>query len=548
MNDLTELKEWRALGRHQKKIAVQSMREWFEQDTGRFDRFSMLAGEIFLDYSRNLVNDKTLSLLCKLATSIQLRQKIEALFTGELVNQTEKRPALHTALRDLSHQPVFVNGENIALCIKKSLDKMREFADAVHTGQWKIAGKSITHIVNVGIGGSHLGPKMCVHALKDFACSGLEILFVSSIDDANLNEVLNTISWESTLFIVSSKSFSTLETLTNASTLFSFMKEKAGETAAKQHFVAVTAEPVKAMGFGILEEHIFHLWDWVGGRYSIWSAIGLPLMLMIGPKQFDDFLQGANEMDHHFRHSPFEKNMPVILGLLNIWYMNFFHANMQAIVPYAHRLRYLIPYLQQAEMESNGKQVNAAGQFINYMTGPVLFGEEGCNGQHAYHQLLHQGQHFVPVDFILTNSTCETANITHQNILAASCLSQAQALMYGKTFEEAYQTLLENNYSAENAGKLAAHLVIPGNKPSNILFMHRLTPKNLGALIALYEHKIFVQSIIWDINAFDQWGVELGKQLLPSILKCVQDKKNNASIDAATANLIQYFNQIREKS
>lgn len=548
MTNLTELTEWHALIRHQRSIANQHMRDWFNRDSMRFSRFSLQFGEILFDYSRNRIDDNTIKLLCDLAHAVDLPKKIEALFSGHPINSTEKRPALHTALRNKSHSPIIVNGENIASLIVKAQEKMRDLADKIHSKEWKgVTAKPISHIVNVGIGGSHLGPMMCAHALKDFAISTLQFHFISSVDKAHLNEILKQIDPETTLFIISSKSFTTLETMTNARTIIAWMQDRLGKDVLKHHFIAVTAHAENAIAFGIPKEHIFPLWDWVGGRYSIWSAIGLPLMLMIGSKYFDDFLAGAYEMDQHFRQTDFAENMPVLLALLGIWYMNFFGAHAQAIVPYAHRLRYLIPYLQQVEMESNGKSVSLNNSDLTYTTSPVIFGEEGCDGQHAYHQLLHQGKLLIPVDFILIgNVSADAAN--HQDILIASGLSQAQALMRGKTYEEAQSELVGSNYSHDDAQRLAHHRVIPGNKPSNLLFLERMTPKTLGALLALYEHKIFVQGTIWNINSFDQWGVELGKELLPDILHRVQGTKNDENTDSATAGLINHFRKIKGKS
>jgi glucose-6-phosphate isomerase len=549
MKNLTELEIWQALARHQRDIADQHMRDWFEKDEQRFATFTLPMGEMLLDYSRNRITETSLSLLCELAHAVSLPEKIQALFSGKPLNTTEKRPVLHTALRDQRHTPIMVNGENIAPLITQTDDKMRSFTAAVLEKKWRGAtGKAISYVVNIGIGGSYLGPMMCTHALKNVAVSALQFHFISSVDPVNLNEVLQQIDPETTLFIISSKSFSTLETMTNASTLASWMKDKLGEKAIQHHFIAITAATQKARDFGIPEDHIFPLWDWVGGRYSIWSAIGLPLMLMIGEQGFADFKTGAYQMDEHFRQADFAHNMPVLLALLSIWYINFFGTSVQAIVPYADRLRYLIPYLQQAEMESNGKNINIHGKAISYSTGSVIFGEEGCDGQHAYHQLLHQGQHLIPVDFILVGkATPENTLHFQQHILIASGLSQAQALMRGKTYEEAYSELRAANYSEALAAELGAHRVIPGNRPSNILFLDRITPHNLGALIALYEHKIFVQGIIWGINSFDQWGVELGKQLLPGILKSV-DNGQQHSLDCATLGLIHHFKKINGTS
>lgn len=547
MNNRTDLKEWLALAHHQRQIATQHMRDWFLEDKKRFSRYSLHCSEIFLDYSRNRITDTTISLLCDLANAVQLSNHINALFTGQPVNSTENRPALHMALRDPDYLALCVNDENIMPHIIKSREKTQDFVNQVHSGKWTgMTGKPIRHVVNVGIGGSNLGPMMSTHALKEYAVANLNIHYISSIDDSHLYETLRKIDPETTLFIISSKSFSTLETLTNAQTIFSWMKEKFGHTVSKKHFIAVTAAPEKAIKFGIWEENIFPLWEWIGGRYSLWSAIGLPLMLLIGNKNFSDFLLGAHEMDQHFKQADFAENMPVILAMLGIWNINFFECKAQAIIPYTHRLKYLIPYLQQVEMESNGKSMGLNGQTLNYTTSPVIFGEEGCNGQHAYHQLLHQGQHLIPVDFILTgNSHHITMNNAHQNILIASCLSQAQALMQGKTYQEAYADLLAAGCSPSLSANLAHHQSIPGNKPSNLLCLQQLSPKSLGALIALYEHKIFVQSVIWNINPFDQWGVELGKQLLPAILKQVLDINET---DSTSSDLIHFIKNIKGSS
>ena len=542
MKKLTELPSWLSLIEHQKEIASQEMNDWFLKNPTRFNQFSIESSGLLLDYSRNRINEKTISLLIRLAQNTAIISKIEALFRGLPNNTTEKRPALPTALRDKNHTPILVNRENIAPLIAKTQEKMHRFVFEIHQKIWKgVTGKPITHIVNIGIGGSHMGPKMGREALKDFAVSPLRFHFISTVDKTHLNDVWNEIDPECTLFIISSKSFSTLETMTNAHTIYTRMKNKFGHGVLKHHFIAITKAEEKALAFGIPPEQIFPLWDFVGGRYSIWSAIGLPLMLMIGQNHFSDFLCGAYEMDQHFRKTDFSHNMPVLLGLLGVWYLNFFHANAQAIAPYSHRLRYLIPYLQQAEMESNGKSIGLNGKQIEHTTSPIIFGEEGCNAQHTYHQLLHQGTHFIPVDFILINHT-EDLQDPHQDLLIASGLSQAQALMQGKTDEEAFHDLIAENYAPDEAKTLAPHRKLPGNRPSNILLLDRLTPKNLGALLALYEHKIFVQGAIWEINSFDQWGVELGKQLLPNILKQVE---NSGEKTTKMSDLIHYLREKR---
>lgn len=540
MTNLTDLKEWQALGKHHKTIATQHMRDWFAQDPERFNRYSLHACDILLDYSRNLINSHTLDLLFSLAKATHLKSKIEAQFSGASINTTENRAVLHTALRDLTPGTLEINGVNVKQDIADALQRLEKFVDQIHQQKWLgVTGKPIKTIVNIGIGGSYMGPKMCVTALKDFAVSKLSFHFISSIDKTQLETIFQQINPEETLFIISSKSFNTIETLTNANTIMHRLKTQWGDAAIKHHFVAVTAAKQKAMALGIPSDQIFPVWDWVGGRYSIWSAIGLPLMLQIGPHRFREFLSGGFEMDQHFKTADFTQNMPVILALLGIWYRNFFDANVSAIIPYDHSLRYLIAYLQQADMESNGKSVDRNGKSPAYGTGPVLFGEEGVIGQHAYHQLLHQGTHYIPADFILSGKSDPDDH--HQAVLVASALSQAQALMAGKSWSCARAELMAKNYSEQAAADLAHHQVIPGNKPSNIIFLNRLTPKTLGSLIAIYEHKIFVQGVIWDINSFDQWGVELGKQLLPEILHYLQDKSVPGNLDSST---IELLNQI----
>lgn len=540
---ISELPEWKALEAHQKQIANQQMQDWFAADPARFSNFSLHAGEIFLDYSKNRLTQETLRLLFDLARAVDLKSKIEALFTGESVNITENRPALHTALRDGSGRAVQVNDQNITPAVAAALEKMREFSDAVRAEEYRgCTGKAFRDIVNIGIGGSHLGPLLSTHALSDFAHKNLRCHFISNIDATHLHEVLNQIDPETTLFIVSSKSFSTLETITNAHTIKAWLQSKIPQ--AEKHFVAVTAAFDKARAFGIAEAQIFPVWDWVGGRYSIWSTIGLPLALLIGMENFSAFLQGAYAMDQHFRQAPFAENMPVLLGLLGIWYINFFAANNHAIVPYSHQLTHLRTYLQQADMESNGKNISSQGIMLDYATGPIIWGEQGCNAQHAFHQLLHQGQHLIPVDFILVGNNKNDFD-NHQDILVSSGLSQAQALMQGKSLEQALAELKAEGCSDQEARVLARHKFIPGNRPSNVVFLDTITPQSLGALLALYEHKIFVQGVIWDINSFDQWGVELGKQLLPQILADLTNPRDTMPHDSSTQGLIQYYKKLR---
>lgn len=523
MNNQQKQQIWQALQAHQKEIAELHMRDWVLADPNRFARCHLNLDGLLVDYSRHRVEERTLALLCALADSVQLKDKIEDLFAGACVNTTESSPALHTALRDEAHQPIWLNGHNIAEDILNTQHALYAFAAQFHAGLLKGAtGKTLKQVVNVGIGGSYLGPMMCTTALKDFAVDpSHSFYFISSVDEDHVNEVLAEIDPETTLFIVSSKSFTTLETLSNARALIQWMQAKYGQEAISSHFVAVTAAPEKAVAWGIQPKHVFPIWHFVGGRFSIWSAIGLSLLLMIGEAQFKAFLHGAWRMDQHFRTAAFHVNMPVILALLSIWYRNFFGTSIEAVIPYSHRLRYFIPYLQQAVMESNGKQRHINGEQLSYATSPVIFGEEGCNGQHAYHQLLHQGQELIPVDFILVAKPGQKDNTRHHLLLAGG-LSQAEALSQGN------QKTLLNEDSVQDV--LTRHQSIPGNRPSNILVLERLSPENLGALIALYEHKIFVQAVIWEINPFDQWGIELGKQLLPAIVEKIQDPQESTGL------------------
>jgi glucose-6-phosphate isomerase len=543
--NITELPEWKALETHHQQIAATPMQDWFDADPERFARLSLHFNEIFLDYSKNRITSETLSLLIQLAKAAGLRSKIEELFTGKAVNFTEGRAALHTALRDQSTTPLSLNGQDIKADINNALQQINAFIRQVHSGEWRgSTGKPVRDIINIGIGGSHLGPLLGVNALSDYAVENLRCHFISNIDTVHVNEVLKQINPETSLFIISSKSFTTLETTTNANTLKAWLQTKIPDKNINKHFVAVTAAAAKAQAFGIPDEQIFPVWDWVGGRYSIWSSIGLPLALLIGEENFLEFLRGAHDMDEHFRHTDFEFNMPVIMALLGIWYINFFAANNHAIVPYSHQLTHLRTYLQQADMESNGKNISRDGMLLPYATGPIIWGEQGCNAQHAFHQLLHQGQHFIPVDFILVaKSHNDFAH--HHDILVSSGLSQAQALLYGKSYEAALRELIDAGTESAAAEILARHKSIPGNKPSNLLFVNSITPRSLGALLALYEHKIFVQGGIWNINSFDQWGVELGKQLLPRILADLTGAGELQSHDSSTRGLINHYKKVK---
>jgi glucose-6-phosphate isomerase len=537
MKSLTEQPAWLALNQHYQAIKSHTMRDWFANDQNRDKKFALQVSEIRLDYSRNRIDDQALRLLIDLATSMNLKARINALFTGELVNTTENRPALHTALRAApDSQP---HDPSIAQPINSAQALLNQFVEAVHSGfLLSVTNKPFKHIVNIGIGGSYLGPLMCTEALKDFAVSDYTFHFMSTVDPDHVRDILIECDPETTLFIVSSKSFTTIETLTNARTARDWLIERLGEKAWATQSVAITANEEKARHFGMDANKIFPFWDWVGGRYSIWSAIGLPLLLQLGTTQFKQFLNGAAEMDKHFHEAPLDKNMPVILALLGVWYNNYFHTTAQAIVPYSYRLRSFVSYIQQLEMESNGKSVDLNGQPLSYATCPIIFGAEGCNSQHSFYQLLHQGRHLVPIDFIIINQPHAQSSSSHHDVVLASVLSQSYAFTRGKTLDEATTELIALGQSPAEAALLAQHLEIEGNKPNNLLMLDRLTPKNLGALIALYEHKIFTQSVIWNINAFDQWGVELGKKNLPAILKQLTHQESTTFTDAATVNLI----------
>jgi len=525
---LTQLNTYTSLLQHYAEIKPLRMQSWFENDPMRYDTFSFQLGELLLDYSKNRITEETIKLLCQLAKDAHLEKKINDLFVGHPVNTTEKRAALHTKLRDR---------KNFPLEVKTCFERIKLFTEKLHHQQWfdNSNENEITDIINVGIGGSHLGPMMTTEALSHLSHPKFRCHFISNIDETHLNAVLKIINPKKSLFIISSKSFSTIETITNAKKIKTWLKDFVPNL--EKHFVAVTAVPEKAIAFGIPEDQIFKMWDWVGGRYSIWSSVGLSLALMIGMDNFFAFLDGAHAMDVHFRESPFEKNMPVILALLGIWYINFFNASNHLILPYAEALNTFPLYLQQLDMESNGKSISMEGTNTNYATGPLIFGVQGVNGQHSFYQLLHQGPHLVPADFILLG--------TQDEMLIASALSQTQALMRGKSKQEAFQEMINKNFTSDEAEFLSSHQTVPGNKPSNTLFLNRLTPYNLGALIALYEHKIYAQGAIWNINSFDQWGVELGKQILNDILKEIQQDETNSNQDASTYGLLMHYKKMR---
>lgn len=546
MSELINLPQWQALKSHHQEIANLHMRDLFQANNNRFENFSITAATLLLDYSKNRITEKTLILFNELLEAIDLKSSINALLSGGIVNTTENRPALHTALRNEPSNSLIVNGQDIMPLIKDNLTKMQNLVEKIHNNNWLHDHKPITDIVNIGVGGSDLGPALVTEALAPYKNPKLRLHFVSNIDSTHIAQTLNKLNPNSTLFIISSKSFTTQETLANANTAKNWFLQQGGNSNnVDKHFIAVTGNSAKAQAIGIAPENIFPVWDWVGGRYSLWSAIGLPIALAIGMNNFLDLLKGAHEMDKHFQQAPFMQNMPVILAILNIWYINFFGARAQAILPYEQYLALLPIYLQQAEMESTGKRVKHDGTSINYHTGSVIFGVAGTNGQHAFYQLLHQGTQLIPSDFIVATNTHHPI-ADHHAILFANALSQSKALLEGKNAEEILQELLANGYDEITAKQLLPHKILPGNQPSNTIVLPKLTPHALGALIALYEHKIFVESIIWDINAFDQWSVELGKQLANEIFPNLKAQQNNLTYDASTNGLINYYYRLNK--
>ncbi len=546
MSNLTQSKAWMALAFHYSEMAPLHMRDLFAQDTNRFERYSIQLEDLLLDYSKNRINDKTMALLMDLARQAGLSDAIEAMFSGQKINVTEKRAVLHIALRNRSNRPIHVDGEDVMPKVNRVLDKMRAFSNSVRSGEWKgFTGKAITDVVNIGIGGSDLGPMMITSALAHYAQPGLHAHFVSNVDGTHMAETLKPLNPETTLFIVASKTFTTQETMANAHTARDwFLATAKDASAVAKHFVALSTNAEAVSEFGISTDNMFEFWDWVGGRYSSWSAIGLPIALSIGMDRFDELLSGAHSMDEHFRTAPFEKNLPVILALLGVWYNNFFGAESHAILPYDQYLYRFPAYFQQGDMESNGKSVTKDGQFVDYSTGPVIWGEPGTNGQHAFYQLIHQGTKLIPCDFIAPARTLNPVG-KHHTLLLSNFFAQTEALMKGKTEAEARAELSATGLSCEELGRLARAKTFQGNKPTNSLLFRELTPYSLGMLIALYEHKIFTQGVIWNVNSFDQMGVELGKQLAKAILPELEGGEEISSHDASTNGLINAYKRMR---
>jgi glucose-6-phosphate isomerase len=546
MHSLTTTPAWLALQKHHREVARLHLRDLFERDPQRFERFSLRLGDILFDYSKNRITEKTMALLVDLAHQQNLAGKLEAMFRGDKINVTEHRAVLHVALRNRSNAPIPIDGRDVMADVNGVLHRMRQFSQAVRSGEWRgYTGKVITDVVNIGIGGSDLGPKMAVKALTPYVKPGLMMHFVSNVDEADLVETLKNLNQETTLFILASKTFTTLETMTNAHSARDwFLAQAKDEDAIARHFVAVSTDAEQVARFGIDTANMFEFWDWVGGRYSLWSAIGLPIAVAIGMDHFEELLAGAHLVDQHFRAAPFERNIPVVMGLLGVWYNNFFGAESHAILPYDQYLDYFPDYLQQADMESNGKTVDLQGRRVDYSTGPVIFGQPGTNGQHAFYQLIHQGSKLIPCDFLAAAQSHHDLG-EHHAILVSNFLAQPEALMRGRTTEEARAELETVGVAAEHLDALAAAKSFPGNKPSSSFLYRKLTPHTLGSIIALYEHKIFVQGAIWNINSFDQMGVELGKQLAKTILKELPDDAPATTHDASTNGLIDYYKGLR---
>jgi len=529
----------RALRAHYASLSAMHMRDLFAADPARFERFSLQVGDLLLDYSKNRITDETMSLLVRLAEEADVAGWRERMFSGEKINNTENRAVLHVALRNRSNQPVLVDGEEVMPKVNAVIERMGVFAEKVRSGEWRgYTGERITDVVNIGIGGSDLGPQMVYQALKPYRHPRLKVHFISNVDGAHVKEALEALNPETTLFIVSSKTFTTQETMTNAHTAREwFLAQSQAEKHIAKHFVAVSTNSDAVAAFGIDPANMFEFWDWVGGRYSLWSAIGLSVVLAVGSERFGELLDGAHAMDEHFRHAPLAQNMPVILALLGVWYNNFFGAESYAILPYDHYLRSLPAYLEQADMESNGKSVDRDGNVVDYATGSIVWGATGINGQHAFYQLLHQGTKMIPADFIVSVQP-HTELQAHHDILIANFLAQTEALMRGRNREET-QAL---------TGQFVSHKIFDGNHPSNALLLQKLTPHTLGMLIALYEHKIFVQGVIWNLNSYDQWGVELGKQLASRILPELHAEAPVGGHDASTNALINYYRRMSQRT
>ena len=544
--EVNKLKSWKHLEKCYKKFCKTEMKEMFAKDPQRAEKYSIKLENMFFDYSKNRINDRIKNALLMLAKERKVDEKIHAMFEGEKINQTEKRAVLHVALRNRSNSPIYVDGKNVMPNINEVLAKMRKFSEAVRLGKFTgHTGKKLINIVNIGIGGSDLGPKMACEALRRYWAKDIKCYFISNIDGTACSEVLNKINPEETLFIVCSKTFTTIETLTNAKTCRKWLVDALGEHAVSKHFVAVSTNAKEVEKFGIDVENMFEFWDFVGGRYSMWSAIGLSIAIAVGMDNFDKILDGAHTMDMHFKNTDFSQNIPVMMALLEIWYRNFFKFANTAVIPYDQYLQYVPAYLQQLVMESNGKSVNNEEKFVKYDTSPVLFGGAGTDVQHSFFQMIHQGTSIVPCDFIIPAISHNEIG-DHHEILIANVLAQGEALMRGKTSTEAYEEMIKAGKSKEDAVALKKYKTFSGNRPSNTFVFKKMDPFALGMLIAAYEHKTFVEGIIWNIDSFDQMGVELGKQMALSILPELQNNASNIQHDSSTENLIKLVKDLRK--
>ncbi|MDR0522007.1 MAG: glucose-6-phosphate isomerase [Planctomycetaceae bacterium] len=551
MSKLTQSAAWQNLQKHKQSLETVSMRQLFAEDPNRFRKFSLQLGNILFDYSKNRMTEETVRLLLRLAEETGVAGRRDEMFAGEKINVTEKRAVLHTALRSRSGKPVVVDGQDVMPGIKAVSDRMKSFANRVISGDWKgCTGKPVTDIVNIGIGGSDLGAVMVTEALKPYK-TRLNLSFVSNVDGTHIAETLKKLNPETTLFIIASKTFTTQETMTNAETAKSWFIS--GQTAngrpqtdaVAKHFAALSTNRKKVEEFGIDPENMFEFWDWVGGRYSLWSAIGLPIVLGIGWEHFEELLSGAYEADEHFRNAPPEQNIPLLMGLIGIWYNNFWEADSQAILPYDQYMHRFAAYFQQGDMESNGKGTDRDNAPVDYSTGPIIWGEPGTNGQHAFYQLIHQGTKLIPCDFLAPVNSHNPVGDHHPKLLS-NFLAQTEALMKGKTLEEASAELRNAGLPEDEVKRLAPSKVFPGNRPTNSFFFEKLTPQTLGTLIALYEHKIFVQGTVWNVNSYDQMGVELGKQLAGVVLPELQSGETITSHDSSTNGLIAFYKKYRK--
>jgi glucose-6-phosphate isomerase len=545
--DPTATAAWKKLAAHYEATKSVHMKRLFAENPERFRNFSVRFNDIFVDYSKNRITAETLTLLGELAEACGLKDAIDRMFAGDRINETENRAVLHTALRNRANTPVYEDGKDVMPEVNAVLAKMKGFAEQVRSGAWKgYTGKRITDIVNIGIGGSDLGPVMVTECLRPYAQPGLRVHFVSNVDGTHIAETLKPLDPQTTLFMIASKTFTTQETMTNAfSAREWFLNHAVDRDHVARHFVAISTNTAKVKEFGIHPDNMFVFWDWVGGRYSLWSAIGLSIACFVGFERFEELLAGAHAMDRHFRETPLERNIPVILALIGIWYTNFYGAETEVILPYDQYMHRFPAYFQQGNMESNGKSVDRAGARVGYATGPVIWGEPGTNGQHAFYQLIHQGTRLIPADF-LAPAVSQNPVGTHHPILLSNFFAQTEALMNGKTAEEAAAELRKEGKDEEDIRRLTPHKVFAGNRPTNSILFQKLTPQVLGSLIAMYEHKIFAQGVIWNIFSFDQWGVELGKQLAGKILPELGDERPVVSHDSSTNGLINLYKEMRK--